>query len=271
MTVDPRLRVTLRVIALGYLILLLALPVAMIVYRTFGDGIGPVIDSLTSPEAQHAFYLTFVMVLIAVPANTVFGVACAIVIVRHRFRGRAILNALIDLPFAVSPVVVGLALVLVYSTREGQGWIGPQLAEVGIRVLFTPTGMALATIFVSLPFVVREVVPVLQEIGTEQEQAASVLGASPWQAFRRITLPAIRWGLGYGVVLATARSLGEYGALSIVSGKLSGQTETLTLRVEERFQRFDLVGAYSASLLLAVMAIGTLLLMTRLNPERKST
>jgi sulfate/thiosulfate transport system permease protein len=138
-------------------------------------------------------------------------------------------------------------------------------------VIFSVPGMVLATIFVSLPFVVREVMPVLQEIGTEQEQAASTLGAGGWQTFRRITLPAIRWGLGYGVVLATARALGEFGALSIVSGKLSGQTETLTLRVEERFNSFDLTGAYAASLVLAAMAIGTLLLMSRLNPERKST
>jgi sulfate transport system permease protein len=269
MTVNRPWRISLRVVALGYLGLLLAAPVALIMYKTFGDGIGAVIDSLTTPEAQHAFYLTCVMVAIAVPLNTIFGVTCAIVLVRHRFRGRALLNSLIDLPFAVSPVVIGLALILVYGTRDG--WIGKDLADAGIQVIFAPPGMVLATIFVSLPFVVREVMPVLQEIGTEQEQAASTLGASPWQTFRRITLPAIRWGLGYGVVLATARALGEFGALSIVSGKLSGQTETLTLRVEERFQSFDLTGAYAASLVLAVMAIGTLLLMSRLNPERKST
>lgn len=269
MTVSGRGRITLRAIGIGYLALLLALPVALIAYKTFGDGVRPVVDSLTTPEAQHAFYLTIVMVVIAVPLNAIFGVTCAIVLVRHRFRGRAVLNALIDLPFAVSPVVIGLALILVYGTRDG--WLGQFLRDAGIQVIFSTPGMVLATIFVSLPFVVREVQPVLQEIGTEQEQAASTLGAGGWQTFRRITFPAIRWGVGYGVVLATARALGEFGAVSIVSGKLSGQTETLTLRVEERFQSFDLIGAYAASLVLAAMAIGTLLLMSRLNPERKST
>jgi sulfate/thiosulfate transport system permease protein len=251
-------RYGLRLAALGYIVLLLGLPVGLVFWRTFGDGLGPVLESITTPEAQHAFYLTIVMVAFAVPANTIFGVFCALALVRLEFRGKSLLNASIDLAFAVSPVIIGLSLVLIYGRT---GWIGEWLTENGLRVIFAPPGMVLACIFVSLPFVVREVVPVLREIGTDQEQAASTLGASGWQTFWRITLPAIRWGVAYGVVLTTARVLGEFGAISVVSGKLSGRTETLTLRVEERFQTFDLVGAYSASVVLAVLALATLLAM----------
>jgi sulfate transport system permease protein len=248
----------LRFLALGYLALLLGIPVALVFVNAFQDGIGAAWEAVTTPEAQHAFWLTLVMVAVAVPANTVFGVTCAIVLARHRFPGKALLNALIDLPFAVSPVVVGLALILIYGRI---GWFGGWLAEHGVQIIFTPVGMALATIFVSLPFVVREVVPVLREIGTDQEEAASTLGASAWQTFRRVTLPAIHWGVAYGVVLTTARALGEFGAVSVVSGKLAGQTETLPLYVEERFQQFDLAGAYAASLVLAVLALATVLAM----------
>jgi sulfate transport system permease protein len=261
-------RLTLRTAALGYLALLLVLPVGMVFYRTFEHGVGPVWDAVTAPHAVHAFWLTLLMVAVAVPLNAVFGVACALVLVRQRFRGKALLNALVDIPFAISPVVVGLALILLYGR---DGWVGGWLTEQGIQIIFAPAGMALATILVSLPFVVREVAPVLREIGTEQEEAASTLGASRIQAFWRITLPAIRWGLGYGVVLATARALGEYGAVSVVSGKLAGRTETLTLHVEERFQAFDLTGAYAASMVLAVLAIGTLLVMTALGRRRAAT
>jgi sulfate/thiosulfate transport system permease protein len=203
-----------------------------------------------------------------VPLNTIFGVITALVLVRSRVRGKAIIEALIDLPFAVSPVVVGLALILLYGRT---GWFGDELAETGIRVIFSLPGIVLATIFVSLPFVVREVAPVLREIGTDQEQAASTLGASGWTTFRRITLPAIRWGLVYGVVLSTARALGEFGAVSIVSGKVSGETETMTLLVEKRFQNFDLAGAYAASTLLALLALATLLAMTLLDRRKRTT
>jgi sulfate/thiosulfate transport system permease protein len=259
-------RLTLRTVALGYLGLLLAAPVGLVFYRTFEHGLGPALDAVTTTEATHAFWLTILMVLVAVPANTVFGVITAIALVRHRFPGRAVLNAAIDLPFAVSPVVIGLALILVYG--QG-GWFGTWLGEHGVQVIFATPGMILATMFVSLPFVVREVVPVLREIGTEQEQAASTLGASSWQTFWRITLPAIRWALTYGVVLATARALGEFGAVSVVSGKLQGQTETATLFVEQRFHQFDLTGAYAASFVLALLAIGTLLSMNLLNRRRR--
>jgi sulfate transport system permease protein len=255
-------------VALGYLGLLLAAPVGLVFYRTFEHGAGQAWDSVTTPEAIHAFWLTVLMVAVAVPANTIFGVVMAIALVRHRFRGKALLNAAIDLPFAVSPVVIGLALILVYGQN---GWIGGWLADNGIQIIFSTPGMILATIFVSLPFVVREVVPVLREIGTEQEQAASTLGASGLQTFWRVTLPAIRWGLGYGIVLATARALGEYGAVSVVSGNLSGQTQTLTLFVEERFHNFDLAGAYAASMVLGVLALATLLAMNLLNPRRKES
>ena len=257
-------RLALRGVALTYLGLLIALPVGVVFYRAFEKGLGAAWDSLTTPEALHAFWLTCVMVAVAVPLNTLFGVLCALVLVRQRFRGRAILNAAVDLPFAVSPVVIGLALILVYGRG---GWIGDWLADNGVQVIFSPVGMVLATIFVSLPFVVREVAPVLREIGTEQEQAAATLGASPLQTFLRVTLPAIRWGVAYGVVLTTARALGEFGALSVVSGKLSGRTETLTLRVEERFQAFDLTGAYAAAVVLALMALATLLAMNLLRPR----
>ncbi len=255
-----------RLIALSYLGLLLAAPVGMVGYRTFGDGIGPVIDSLTTAEAQHAFWLTFVMVAVAVPLNTIFGVITAVLIVRKRFKGKSILNAFIDLPFAVSPVVVGLALLLVYGRRDG--WVGQWFADQGIQIIFSTPGMILATMFVSLPFVVREVVPVLQEIGTEQEQAASTLGASRWQTFWRVTLPAIRWGVAYGVILTTARALGEYGAVSVVSGRLVGETSTLTLHVEQRFQTFDLTGAYAAAVVLAGLAVLVIASMTLLDRRR---
>jgi sulfate transport system permease protein len=259
-------RVSLRTLALGYLAAVLVLPVAVVVYRTFEPGLGAVIDSVTTPAAVHAFYLTLLVTAIAVPLNTVLGVLAAMLLVRGRVRGRALIEALIDLPFAVSPVVVGLALILLYGR---QGWFGDELAAAGVRVIFSLPGIALATVFVSLPFVVREVAPVLREVGDEQEQAATTLGAGPWTTFRRITLPAIRWGVAYGVVLSTARALGEFGAVSVVSGKVSGETETLTLLVEKRFQNFDLAGAYAASTLLALLALATLLLMTLLDRGKK--
>jgi sulfate transport system permease protein len=253
----------LRFTALGYLALLLVLPVGMVFWRTFEDGVGTALDAVTTPAARHAFVLTILIALIAVPANTIFGIACAIAIVRHRFPGKGLVNAIVDLPLALSPVVVGLAFLVLFGTG---GW----LADVPFDVIFAVPGMVLATIFVSLPFVVREVVPVLREIGTEQEQAASTLGASSWQTFRRVTLPAIRWAVAYGVVLTTARALGEFGAVSVVSGRIVGKTETMTLHVEERFQSFDYVGAYAASVVLAVLAVATLVAMSVFKPKEGS-
>jgi len=249
----------LRTIALGYLGALLIVPVIIIFFEAFGDGVGNAWETVTSPDGQHAFWLTLEMVAIAIPLNTVFGIACALVLVRQRFRGKAFLNSLIDIPFAISPVVIGLSLIFVYGSVDG--WFGPWLLDQGIRVIFTPVGMALATVFVSMPFVVREVVPVLQEIGDDQEQAARTLGANGWLPFWRVTLPALRWGVTYGVVLATARALGEFGAVAVVSGRVSGETETLPLFVRKQYETFNLSGAYAAALVLALLALATLLTM----------
>jgi sulfate transport system permease protein len=254
-----RSRLALRGVALGYLALLVAAPVGMVFYRTFAKGIGAAWDAVTTPPAQHAFYLTVIITLIAVPLNAIFGVLTALLLARGRFPGRRLLGAAVDLPFAVSPVIVGLALILVWGRT---GWVH------ATGVIFALPGMVLATIFVSLPFVVREVLPVLYEEGDEQEQAAATLGAGAWAVFRRVTLPTIRWGLAYGVVLSTARSLGEFGAVSAVSGKISGRTETLTLFVEDRFQAYDLTGAYAASVVLALLALATLGVMMLL--QRRS-
>jgi sulfate transport system permease protein len=257
-------RLALRFGALAYLGALLAVPVGLVFWRAFGDGVDGAWAAVTTPEAMHAFWLTVLIAAIAVPANTIFGVFCALAIVRRRFPGHGVVNTIVDLPLALSPVVVGLALILVYGRG---GWFGDALIDAGFRVIFALPGMVLATIFVSLPFVVREVVPILREIGDEQEQAAWTLGASPWQTFWRVTLPAIRWGVAYGVVLTTARALGEFGAVSVVSGRIAGRTETMTLHVEERFQSFDLVGAYAASVVLALLAITTLVAMNLLRPK----
>jgi sulfate transport system permease protein len=259
MTASPSpSRYGLRFLALGYLSMLLLIPVGMIAYRAFEHGFATAWSSVTTTDALHAFYMTIVIAAIAVVANTIFGIACALLLVRTEFRGKALLSAAIDLPFAISPVVVGLALLLLYGRT---GWFGSVFLDNGIQILFAMPGMVLATIFVSLPFVVREVVPVLHEIGDEQEQAAQTLGANWWQTFRRITLPAIRWGVAYGVVLTTARALGEFGAVAVVSGRVSGQTETATLWVARQFGQFNTTGAYTASLVLALIAIATLLAM----------
>jgi sulfate/thiosulfate transport system permease protein len=257
-------RYALRFAALGYLAALLVVPVGLVVYRAFQDGVAEFIAAITTPEALHALWLTILITLIAVPANTVFGIFCALAIVRRKFPGHGLVNSIVDLPLALSPVVVGLALILVYGR---QGWWGGWLIDNGFQVIFALPGMVLATIFVSLPFVVREVVPVLREIGDEQEEASATLGASSWQTFWRVTLPAIRWGVAYGVVLTTARALGEFGAVSVVSGRIAGRTETMTLHVEERFQAFEVQDAYAASVVLALLAVATLLAMTLLRKD----
>jgi sulfate transport system permease protein len=260
-----RSRLALRSVALLYLAVLLILPVGMVFYRAFEHGIGTFFSALTTGDAQHAFWLTLTVVLIAVPVNTVFGILTALALERSNVRGRGVINRIVDLPFAISPIVVGLALVLVYGE---QGWAGSTLVSNGIRVIFSTPGIVLATMFVSLPFVVREVAPVLREIGTDQEQAAQTLGANPWQIFWRVTLPAIRPAVAYGVVLTTARALGEFGAVAVVSGHLQGQTETLTLYVQDKFEGFDTTSAYAISVLLAVFAMSALLGMTFLDRRR---
>ncbi|MGH9156501.1 MAG: sulfate ABC transporter permease [Acidimicrobiales bacterium] len=257
-------RWALRLVALAYLALLLVIPVGLVFWRTFANGLSPVIDALTDPAVLHAFWITGIVAFWAVLLNTVFGVGTAVLLVRHRFPGRRLMSALIDLPIAVSPVVVGLALILVYGRF---GPIGGWLDDHGIQVIFALPGMVLATVFVSLPLVVREVAPLLEEIGIEQEQAAWTLGARPLQAFRRVTLPAIRWALAYGVVLTLARALGEFGAVAVVSGRLVGKTQTVTLVVEERFQNFDQATAYTASVALATIAIVILIIINFLRPK----
>ena len=257
-TPSPFARYGMRTAALLYLGALLLVPLVMIFYRTFEDGIGNALEAVTSPDGLHALWLTLLCVGVAVPLNTVFGVLCALVLVRQRFPGRAVINSVIDLPFAVSPVVIGLSLFLVYGAN---GFVGGPLLDAGVQIIFSTPGLILATIFVSLPFVVREVMPVLQEVGTEQEQAAETLGASGWQTFWRVTLPSIRWGVTYGVVLATARALGEYGAVAVVSGKIAGQTETLPLFVDNEYTNFNLAGAYGAAIVLAILALSVLLAM----------
>jgi sulfate/thiosulfate transport system permease protein len=253
-------RVALRAMALGYLGALLVAPLAIVFWSTFRDGFAPVISALARPAAVSALLLTIGIAIVAVAANTIFGIWCALKLVRGDFPGKGVLNALIDLPFAISPVVIGLALLTVYGRA---GWWGEWLIGHGLPVIFSVPGMVLATAFVSLPFVVREVAPVLRELGMEQEQAAATLGASSWQILWRITLPSIRRAIAYGVVLTTARALGEFGAVSVVSGRLAGRTQTLTLYVQERFEAFDLTGAYTASIVLAMLALLTLLAMRR--------
>jgi sulfate transport system permease protein len=241
----------LRLVALGYLAVIALAPVGAVIWRAFGDGVAPLWRAVTAPDAVHAFWLSLLVAAIAVPLNTVFGVGCAVVLARHRSWGRRLLAAVVDLPLAISPVVVGLAMVLVY---------GSWLADRGIQVIFSLPGMVLATVAVSLPYVARQVAPVLREVGSGPEEAAWTLGASPPRAFLQVTLPAIRWGVAYGAVLTTARALGEFGAVTIVAGR----TETLTLHVGHRFEAMDHTGAHAASLTLAVLALLVLAAMTRL-------
>ncbi|MGH2977509.1 MAG: sulfate ABC transporter permease subunit CysW [Gaiellaceae bacterium] len=252
-------RLALRAVALGYLAVVLLAPLVVVFYRTFEHGLHPVWQALSDPQTVHAFEVTLLATGIAVPLNAVFGVLCALAIVRRRFRGKGLLNAFIDLPLALSPVVVGLALYLLYGRT---GWFGSWFLGHGIGILFAWPAIALATIFVSVPFVAREVIPTLRELGHEQEQAAATLGATRWQRFWRITLPCIRWAVIYGVVLTTARCLGEYGAVGVVSGNIEGKTQTATLRVAEYYESFNQTGAYAVSVVLAAIAVVVLVLMT---------
>jgi sulfate transport system permease protein len=262
------LRLGVRFLALAYLGALLIAPLALIFKDTFQHGLSPVWDALSNVDTVHAAKLTLYAALIAVVANTVFGIAIALYLARRKSVLATVLGTFIDLPLALSPVVVGLALVLVFANT---GWFGTWLSEHGFQVIFAFPSIAIATAFVSLPFVARELVPVLREIGVEQQQAAATLGATPLQTFWRITLPAIRPGLTYGIVLTAARALGEYGAVAVVSGAVQGQTETLTLIVQRDWTNFNQTGAYATSLFLAAMAIIVLLALSIVKPahERK--
>lgn len=255
----------LRGLAVGYVFLLVAWPVSLVVRYTFADGMTALASTFSDPLVTHALRLTAVVSLCAVAVNLVFGVGISLLLVRHVFPGRRVLSALVDLPMSVSPVVVGLALLLVYNPRTGL--FGQALDAHGVQVAFATPGMVMATAFVALPLVIREVVPVLEEVGDEQEQAARSLGANAVQTFRRVTLPGIRWAVVYGVVLSLARSLGEFGAVKVVSGNVMGQTQTATLVVEQRYQSFDQSTAYAAAFLLALASVLCIVVVSILRPS----
>jgi sulfate/thiosulfate transport system permease protein len=245
-------------IAIVYLALVLYIPAANIFVHAFNKGFGPFLSNLTKPDFLHAAWLTLLLALISVPVNTVFGLCAAWALTRNnRFPGRAFILSIIDLPFSISPVVAGLMIVLLYGRN---GWFGGWLNEHNIKIVFSFPGMLLATAFVSMPFVAREVIPVLEELGHDQEEAARTLGAKDWQIFWRVTLPNIRWGLLYGLILTNARAMGEFGAVSVVSGNIAGQTQSLPLFVEDAYKQYQTEAAYSAAVILGLLALVTLVL-----------
>ncbi len=262
---NPALTWGLRFLVVGYLLMLVLWPSWYVVQHTFADGLTGIQTALQDPDVQHALLLTAEVSVLAVAINLVFGVGVSLLLVRYDFPGRRVLSALIDLPLSVSPVVVGLALVLVYNGRYG--WFGPWLEDNGIQIIFSWPGMVMATCFVALPLIIREVVPVLEEMGDDQEQAARSLGASGWQTFWRITVPGIRWAIVYGVVLSLARSLGEFGAVKVVAGNVAGETQTATVLVQQKYQNFEQTTAYSVSFLLAFAAVLCLIVVALLRPK----
>jgi sulfate transport system permease protein len=260
----------LRVVAVGYVLALVALPVVTVCRSTFAHGIGPFLHALGNPDLLSAARLGLGVAVLSVLANTVFGVGISILLVRYRFPGRRLLNAAIDLPVSISPVVVGIALVLAYGRT---GWFGAWLERHGVQVIFATPGLVLATVIVALPLVVREVVPVLTEAGTDQDQAAQCLGAGVVQRFRRITLPTITWALAYGVVLSLARSLGEFGAVRVVSGSVAGQSQTLTLFVNDSYQQFGPdaeQAAFTAAFLLMLASVVFIVGIAWLRPKENA-
>ena len=265
MNLSPVVRYLTRYVALGYLTVLLIVPVALILWRTFAPGLGEFFASITTPAALSALQLSLLVVAIVVPLNVIFGVPTALVLARTKFRGKSALQAVIDLPFAVSPVVVGVALILLWGSAGAFGFVENNL---GLKIIFGFPGIVLASIFVTIPFVIREVEPVLHELGTDQEEAAATLGSSWWQTFWRITLPSIRWGLTYGIVLTVARTLGEYGAVIMVSSNLPGTSQTLTLLVSDRHNRGAEYGAYAISTLLMAVAVIVLIVQVILDARR---
>ncbi|QUR68234.1 sulfate ABC transporter permease subunit CysW [Mycobacterium spongiae] len=254
-----------RVVALAYVAVLLVVPVVLILWRTFQPGLGQFYDYISTPAAISALNLSLLVVAIVVPLNVIFGIPTALVLARNRFRGRGALQAIIDLPFAVSPVIVGVALILLWGSAGALGFVEKDL---GLKVIFGLPGIVLASLFVTLPFVVREVEPVLHELGTDQEEAAATLGSGWWQTFWRITLPSIRWGLTYGIVLTVARTLGEYGAVIMVSSNLPGTSQTLTLLVADRYHRGAEYGAYALSTLLMAVSVVVLIVQVALDARR---
>jgi sulfate/thiosulfate transport system permease protein len=266
MTLSPGVRNLLRFLALGYVFVLLVVPVGLILWRTLAPGIGEFIGSISTPAAISALQLSLLVVAIVVPLNVVFGIPTAMVLARNKFRGKSLLQAVIDLPFAVSPVVVGVALILLWGSAGIFGFVENDL---GIKIIFGLPGIILASIFVTIPYVIREVEPVLHELGTDQEEASATLGSTSWQTFWRITLPSIKWGLMYGVVLTVARTLGEYGAVIMVSSNLPGASQTLTLLVSDRHSRGAEYGAYAISTLLMAVAVVVLIAQAILESRRE--
>ncbi len=259
----------LRLLAIVYVFLLVLWPVSLVVKYTFEDGMTTLSDAFADQAVISALELTALVAGVAVLINLFFGVGISLLLVRFEFPGKRVLSALLDLPLSVSPVVVGLALLLVYNPRTG--FFGQGLDAADIQIIFASPGMIMATVFIALPLMIREVVPVLQEIGTEQEQASQSLGANALQTFRRITLPSIKWAVVYGVVLSLARSLGEYGAVKVVSGNIVGQTQTATLIVESKYQGFDQSTAYATAFLLAMASVVCIVVVGLLRPsEHKS-
>jgi len=266
---NPVLKWLLRLLVVGYLFLLVAWPSGYIVRRTFEDGTQSFLDALSDPDVTHALKLSVTVALVAVLINLVFGVGMSLLLVRFEFPGKRVLSALIDLPMAISPIVVGLALILVYNGRYG--WFGPTLEDAGLQVVFAKPGMIMATAFVALPLVIREVVPVLEDMGDEQEQAANSLGANAWQTFWRITLPGIKWAVVYGVVLSLARSLGEFGAVKVVAGNVSGETTTAPVLVQQKYQNFEQGTAYAVAFVLVAVAVVALIVVALLRPSEHKT
>jgi sulfate transport system permease protein len=266
---SPVVKWVLRLLVIGYLVMLVAWPTAYVVKHTFADGLTGIQDALSDPDVVHALKLTAQIAVIAVVINTVFGVGMSLLLVRHTFIGKRALSVLIDLPLSVSPVVVGLALVLVYNGRFG--WFGPWLEDNGIQVIFAKPGMIMATCFVILPLVIREVVPVLEELGDDQEQAARSLGANGRQTFWRITLPGIKWAVVYGVVLSLARALGEFGAVKVVAGNVGGETQVATVLVQQKYQNFQQETAYSVAFMLVFAAVLCLIVVALLRPKESKS
>ncbi|WP_051516659.1 sulfate ABC transporter permease subunit CysW [Herbaspirillum sp. RV1423] len=259
-TLEPAwVRILLIAIAFLFLTLFLFVPLVAVFYEGLKKGLDVYIDSIVEPDAWSAIKLTLLTAAIAVPLNLVFGVAAAWSIAKFEFRGKNILLTLIDLPFSVSPVISGLIYVLLFGL---QGYFGPWLREHDIKILFAVPGIVLATVFVTFPFVARELIPLMQSQGSEEEEAALVLGASGWKTFRHVTLPNIKWGLLYGVILCNARAMGEFGAVSVVSGHIRGETNTIPLQVEILYNEFNIVGAFAVASLLAFLALVTLAIKT---------
>jgi sulfate transport system permease protein len=264
--VRPFVRILLTLVGLGWLGLILLLPLLAIFTEALAKGWSAYAAAITSPEARDAIRLTLLSAAIAVPANLVFGLAAAWAITKFEFRGKTLLLALIDLPFSISPVIGGLVFVLLYGAH---GWLGPWLASHDVQIIFAKPGIVLATIFVTLPFVVRELVPLMQAQSTVREEAAFSLGATGWQIFRHVTLPNVRWALLYGVILCTARAMGEFGAASVVAGSIRGRTVTLPLHIEIVFNEYDSVAAFACATLLTLTALATLVLKTVLDVRER--